>query len=212
MQLQNLTEYKYDLSPKKFIHAQWSIDLPKIFIFTLYTPSINKYKHVQLTKKQSMTMATMEETLDALASVLLSYLDQVSETLAMGVEASGQSGVHCNILDCLHAVEQCTVPAVQHVHMDVLLNSDGSDDNNNNNPNNTPTVTNSNTTTQIAITTSTFAVNELMMTTTPKTMMTTTTTTRNQTTTMTGITTTQPFLQHCFLIYPFKSHHHHHNL
>ena len=35
-------------------------------------------------------MATMEETLDALASVLLSYLDQVSETLAMGVEASGQ--------------------------------------------------------------------------------------------------------------------------
>ena len=89
-------------------------------------------------------MTTMEEALDALGSVVLSYLDQVGETLAMGVEASGQSIAHCNILDCLCAVEQCTIPAVQHVHMDVLLNSDGSDDSNNNNPNNTPTVTNSN--------------------------------------------------------------------
>ena len=33
-----------------------------IFIFTLCTLSTNEYKHVQLTKKQSMTMATMEET------------------------------------------------------------------------------------------------------------------------------------------------------
>ena len=32
-----------------------------IFIFTLCTLSTNEYKHVQLTKKQSMTMATMEE-------------------------------------------------------------------------------------------------------------------------------------------------------
>ena len=85
-----------------------------------------------------------EEALDALAGVLLSYLDRVGETLAMGVEASGRSSAHCNILDCLRAVEQCTVPAVQRVHMDVLLNSDGSDDNNN--PNNTPVVTNSNNT------------------------------------------------------------------
>ena len=91
-----------------------------------------------------MTMATMEQALDALASVLLSYFDWVGETLAMGVEASGQSSAHCNILDCLCAIEQCTNPAVQHVHMDVLLNSDGSNDNNNNNPNNTAIVTNRN--------------------------------------------------------------------
>ena len=57
-------------------------------------------------------MTAMEEALDALASVVLSYLDQVGETLAMGVEASGQSSAHCNILDCLCAVEQCTIPAV----------------------------------------------------------------------------------------------------
>ena len=60
-----------------------------IFVFTLYTPSINDYKCVRLTKTQSMTMETMEEAFNALASVLLSYLDWVSETLAMGVEASG---------------------------------------------------------------------------------------------------------------------------
>ena len=107
--------------------------------------SINEYKCVQLTKKQSMTLSTMEEALDALASVFMSCLDWVGETLAMGVEASGQSSAHSNILDCLHAIKQCTVRTVQHVHMDVLLNSDGRDDNNNNNnPNDTPVVTNSN--------------------------------------------------------------------
>ena len=63
---------------------------------------------MRLTQIQSMTMATMEEVLDALAGVVLSYLDKVGEKLAMGVEASGRSSAHCNILDCLHAVEQCT--------------------------------------------------------------------------------------------------------
>lgn len=82
-----------------------------------------------------------EEALDALAGVLLSYLERVGETLAMGVEASGRSSAHCNILDCLRAVEQCTVPAVQRVHMDVLLNADDNHD-----PNNPSIVTNSNNT------------------------------------------------------------------
>ena len=44
---------------------------------------------MRLTQIQSMTMATMEEVLDALAGVVLSYLDKVGEKRAMGVEASG---------------------------------------------------------------------------------------------------------------------------
>ncbi|KAL7569930.1 hypothetical protein ACA910_008591 [Epithemia clementina (nom. ined.)] len=96
--------------------------------------------YCHLTARRSVATAALrlglermsEEALDALAGVLLSYLDRLGQTLAMGVEASGRSSAHCNILDCLRAVEQCTVPAVQRVHMDALLHDN--DVNSSNNP------------------------------------------------------------------------------
>ena len=89
--------------------------------------------YCHLTARRSVATAALrlglermsEEALDALAGVLVSYLDRLGQTLALGVEASGRSSAHCNILDCLRAVEQCTSQAVQRVHMDALLNSQG---------------------------------------------------------------------------------------
>jgi len=59
-----------------------------------------------------------EESLDALAGVLLAYLERVGQTLAAEVEASGRSSAHVNLWDCLRAVEMNTEAAVQRVHMD----------------------------------------------------------------------------------------------
>jgi hypothetical protein len=46
-----------------------------------------------------------EEALDALAGVWIAYLDRIGHTLAIGVESSNRSSAHCNIVDCLRAVE-----------------------------------------------------------------------------------------------------------
>jgi hypothetical protein len=51
------------------------------------------------------------EAVDALAGVLLAYLERVGGALSTGTEASGRSSQHCHVLDAVRAVQVCTPPA-----------------------------------------------------------------------------------------------------
>ena len=64
-----------------------------------------------------MGIETMSrEALDTLADVLISYLSRIGQSLAVGVEASGRSSAHCNVLDCVKAIEMNTESAVLRVY------------------------------------------------------------------------------------------------
>lgn len=57
------------------------------------------------------------EALETLAGVLVAYLERLGAALASGVESSGRSSAHCNAMDALRAVEICTSPAVERLHI-----------------------------------------------------------------------------------------------
>lgn len=57
-----------------------------------------------------------QEALETLADVLLAYMSRIGKTLAVSVESSGRSSAHCNVLDCVHAIELNTEAVVQKVH------------------------------------------------------------------------------------------------
>ena len=62
---------------------------------------------------ESMT----EAALDALADILLSYLNRVGRSLSHLVESSGRTSAHVNVLDALQACRMVTLPVVQHLHL-----------------------------------------------------------------------------------------------
>ena len=68
-----------------------------------------------------------EATLDALADILLQYLNRVGRVLSHLVESSQRTSAHVNILDALRACEMVVPPNVRQLHLPTAEDEDEED-------------------------------------------------------------------------------------